>query len=63
MHNDYGSQFLNVLSAIIKESKNLGSFTEYAFIPHTGTILGFKDAKMVKARKENENRMFVRTTL
>lgn len=39
LHNDYGSQFQYLLINNNQGTKNVGIFGEYAFIPHTGTVL------------------------
>lgn len=58
LHNDYGSQFLYLLSGGNQGiKKNLGTFAEYAHIPHMETVLDSKEAKMAKTRNKKENRM------
>lgn len=59
LHNDYGSQFLYLLIDNNQGTKNMGTFGEYAFIPHTGIVLDPKDAKMTKTRNNGEKRVIV----
>lgn len=43
LHNDYGSQFLYLLSGGNQGiKKNLGTFAEYAYIPRMETVLDSK---------------------
>lgn len=58
LHNDYGFQFLlsDDDQGIPKKKKNVGMFGEYAFIPHMGTALGPKDARVTKIGTNWEKR-------
>ena len=63
LHNDYKSQVLYLLSDRYRESKNVGTFGDYAFIAHLGTVLEPKDAKVTQTGNRRAQRIIVAMNL